>query len=104
MTEPTEAAVAVQEPPQVEAGEQSAPRRGRPRPNETVERDERVLTAIGEQSLTRDELATALSLSPAQTYLSLHRLRSDGKVERTRDGSQHRWRRPTADAAAAPAA
>jgi len=101
MTEPTEAAVAVQEPPQVETGEQSGPRRGRPRPNETVERDEKVLAAIGDKSLTRDELATALSLSPAQTYLSLHRLRANGKVERTRDGSQHRWRQLTATAAPA---
>jgi hypothetical protein len=72
-------------------------RRGRPRPDETLKRDERVLAAIGESGSTRDEIATALGDIPPQlVYLSLHRLRAASKVERARDGGKHTWKRVTA--------
>lgn len=59
--------------------EAPATQRGRPRPDATVERDERVfkhLEAGGPK--TRPELATELDLPGNQIYLSLYRLnRSD---------------------------
>lgn len=55
--------------------------RGRPRPPETIERDKALLAhlkANGPQ--TRNQLAESLGLDKVKTYLSLDRLRKDGKV------------------------
>lgn len=67
-------------------------RRGRPRPEETKQRDEQVLSALTEP-LTRASLATKIDMAPNDVYLSLWRLRRDGKVQRTRDGGSHLWSR-----------
>lgn len=91
MTEPTGAAV---------TPEPTAPRRGRPRPDSTIQRDEQVLAAIGTEGKTREDLATETGLTKSEVYLSLHRLRKQGKVERTRDGGKHVWA-PTAQDATA---
>lgn len=62
-----------------EAPVETPTQRGRPRPDATVERDERVLKHIeAEGPKTRPELATALDMPGNQVYLSLYRLsRSD---------------------------
>ena len=60
--------------------------RGRPRPEETINRDAAVLAHLqlhGPQS--RNQLAESLGLSLTITYLSLDRLRRDGKVRTCAD-------------------
>lgn len=55
--------------------------RGRPRPDETVERDEMILAALRELGpQTRNTLAERFSLPVTQVYLSLDRLRRRGEV------------------------
>lgn len=67
-------------------------RRGRPRSQETIERDARVLTALGAGSRTKEQLVEELALAPQLVYLSLWRLKRDQKVERTSDGvARHTW-------------
>lgn len=69
-------------------------RRGRPRSPQTVERDERVLAAlrVGDQ-LTKAQLVADLDLSPNMVYLSLWRLRREGRVVRESTASErHVWR------------
>jgi predicted ArsR family transcriptional regulator len=56
--------------------------RGRPRPQETIERDARILeylTRNGPQ--TRNHLAEVFHIAPTVTYLSLDRLRQQGQVQ-----------------------
>jgi hypothetical protein len=78
------------------------PRRGRPRPEETIQRDEKALEVIREQggSTTRNKLQEALGGEQAgvklsQAYLTLWRLRSQGKLVRERQGTEHVWRLKT---------
>lgn len=68
-------------------------RRGRPRSQETVERDERVLTVLRENGpTTKEQLVEALGMTPEKVYLSLWRLRKESKVERTSSsGTRHVW-------------
>lgn len=66
--------------------------RGRPRPNETVERDEQVFAALTEPK-TRETLATELSLESKRVYLSLYRLRRDGRIVGARVDGAHKWSR-----------
>lgn len=74
-------------------GEDGKPRRGRPRAQETIERDDAVRTALGEGPLTKDQLVEKLSLKPELVYLSLWRLRKTGQVEKvSTDGSRHLWK------------
>ena len=55
--------------------------RGRPRPQETIERDAAVLAHLRLNGpLTRNQLAESLGLSLSHTYLSLSRLREAGQV------------------------
>jgi hypothetical protein len=72
-------------------------KRGRPRPEAVVARDEKVLSivsATGEAGITRKALADQLvaensEVKPSEAYLSLFRLRKDEKVKRTSvDGHQ----------------
>lgn len=67
-------------------------RRGRPRPESVVSRDDQVLAAVTKDGLSREALAEATGLDPTRVYQSLWRLRRDGKVERVRDGREHTWR------------
>lgn len=78
---------------------QERPRRGRPRPEETIERDTRALELIrtGGGTTTRNKLQEALGGEAAgvklsQAYLTLWRLRQQGKLERVREGTEHVWR------------
>lgn len=71
----------------------SPSRRGRPRAPEAIERDDRVLRALGAEVKSRDQLVTELGLPPNLVYLSLWRLRRAGHVERTSQGGErHMWR------------
>lgn len=70
--------------------------RGRPRPQETVTRDEQVYELLSRGgSLTRDELAALVRSTPHLTYLSLWRLARERRVRRvpnTENGRQtNRW-------------
>jgi hypothetical protein len=68
-------------------------RRGRPRSPETIRRDEAVLTALSEGPRTKEQLVEQLRFKDTYVYLSLWRLRRDGKVERFSDGdTRHLWR------------
>lgn len=50
-------------------------KRGRPRPDTTIERDDRVLAHLGtSEGRTRRQLATELDLPDSEIYLSLYRL------------------------------
>lgn len=59
--------------------------RGRPRPAETIQRDRDVLDLLRDNpdGLTRNEVAEAMRLNTSRTYLSLNRLRVNGKVIKT---------------------
>jgi hypothetical protein len=58
-----------------EAQAEAPAQRGRPRPDATVERDERVFKHLeAEGPKTRPELATELDMPGNQIYLSLYRL------------------------------
>lgn len=86
MTEPTFEAPA----------EAPAPsRRGRPRSQETLARDEAVMTALREGPKTRETLAAELNVPASLVYLALWRLSHTDppRVERIADtGVQHAWR------------
>lgn len=56
-------------------------RRGRPRPQETIDRDRAVLKYLTEHgSASRNEVADALGQEKSKIWLSLDRLRRDGLV------------------------
>lgn len=84
----TEAAVA----PEATA-EASTARRGRPRPDETQNRDEQVYAAIAgsDRAVTREEVAAGVGLAGNLAYLSLYRLNKAGRVQRSREGGKHVW-------------
>lgn len=73
-------------------------KRGRPRPQDVVERDEAVMTAVkaSAEGSTKEELAESTGLEPSAVYLSLFRLRKDGRIERAEangdgNGRTRRW-------------
>lgn len=60
------------------------PKRGRPRPQEVIDRDEEVYEAIEDGGSTCEEIADVLGIEPNLVYLSLYRLRRDEWVDRAR--------------------
>jgi site-specific DNA-cytosine methylase len=71
--------------------------RGRPRPSETLERDEVVFNALTEP-LSRAALTARLAeagtpFDPKAVYLSIWRLHRAGRIERKREGGTHLWLR-----------
>lgn len=88
MTEPT---------PEAPAPAAAETRRGRPRPEATIERDKVVLAALA-VPMTRGQLVDATGLTPNQVYLSLYRLRVNGDIVRDRSGAAHVWKLNQADA------
>jgi site-specific DNA-cytosine methylase len=59
------------------------PGRGRPRPANTIERDDKVLAILNETidtGLTRGEIAEKLGVTGSEAYLSLYRLSRGGKI------------------------
>lgn len=77
-----------------EAATEAATRRGRPRPAETIDRDEKVFAALRDGGpKTKSQLADATGLTGNAVYLSLFRLSRDGRIERGAEGDQrHVWR------------
>jgi predicted Rossmann fold nucleotide-binding protein DprA/Smf involved in DNA uptake len=68
------------------------PRRGRPRPQETIDRDERILNLVREGPVTRNLIISKTGISPTLVYLSLSRLRREGLVTMCPGfGVQKRW-------------
>lgn len=68
-------------------------RKGRPRPAETVERDQKVFDALAEGGLTREAIATRTDLEAKSVYLSLWRLKRDSRVEPIRHEGAQKWQR-----------
>jgi len=75
---------------QAAADEAKSSRRGRPRPQDVITRDEAVLNVLvkSRAPMTREQLATELGAQPSHVYLSLYRLRRDGHVVRDQ---HHHW-------------
>lgn len=74
--------------------EDTTKRKGRPRPDSTIERDTKVLelvAASGTNGITRTQLAEELKVEGNTVYLSLFRLRQANKVVRGRNGTDHVW-------------
>lgn len=69
-------------------------RRGRPRPQETIQRDAQLLLILRDsgESMTKYELAEALRISPSVVYLGLRRLKADDRVRHVRMGKRHSWK------------
>jgi len=74
----------------------AAARRGRPRPEHTIAQDEKVFAALTGPK-TRAQLTTDTELGPNQVYLSLYRLKRDGRIVRTRQGGDHVWAHVSAE-------
>lgn len=75
--------------------EKTAPR-GRPRPEETIRRDEHVLRILRSGAMSRNRLWEKLSaegdlVSPSQVWLSLDRLRRDGRVKLCQGIGERVW-------------
>lgn len=71
--------------------QQTVPRRGRPRPIETIERDERIYELLAAESMSRGQLAQETSLTTDLVALALGRLRRDGRVRQCLDGGVIVW-------------
>lgn len=71
--------------------QQTATRRGRPRPIETIERDERIYELLAAESMSRGQLAQQTSLTTDLVALALGRLRRDGRVRQCLDGGVIVW-------------
>jgi uncharacterized membrane protein len=68
--------------------------RGRPRPQVTIQRDERVIAKLSELggTATRKDIAAGLGDSHPDVYRALCRLRTAGRVSRVHDGGKHVWK------------
>lgn len=76
-------------------GTEAAPveaRKGRPRPTDTIERDQRIFDELTEP-LTRGALVEKTGMESKLVYLSLWRLNRDGRVKRERVDGAHKWSR-----------
>lgn len=68
-------------------------RRGRPRPQETLERDQRVYDHLGVAGpKTKKDLSTELGMTENAVYLSIYRLRRDGQIV-SAPGQRNVWQR-----------
>jgi len=92
MTEPVEGA----ENAQTAEGTEAAGRRGRPRPDVVVQRDEQVYESVvaAGQPVTRKQVAETSGIKESLAYLSLLRLRTSGRLVHVRQGTAHVWAIP----------
>lgn len=65
--------------------------RGRPRPLDTIDRDEQVYAALAQEQRSREDLAKQFGVNLNIIYMSLIRLRRAGRVHKVRDGKFHLW-------------
>lgn len=56
-------------------------RRGRPRSQETIDRDAAILALLKDGPLPRRKISEQLGINWSRTYLALERLRNEGKVK-----------------------
>lgn len=82
----------------------AANRRGRPRPEDTIARDEQVLKILQSAPSTKVQIAADTGIPESAVYLSLHRLQKTGKITRARAGGVHMWEVVAEDVASAEAA
>lgn len=71
-------------------------KRGRPRPQEVIDRDTAVLKAVTKEGSTSEEISAATGLAKNLVYLSVFRLKRDGLLvaaegEEARVGRNKRW-------------
>lgn len=71
--------------------QQTAPRRGRPRPVETIERDERIYQLLAEGAQSRGQLAQETGLTTDLVALALGRLRRAGRIRQCLQGGVIVW-------------
>ena len=66
--------------------------RGRPRPDSTIARDDQVYDFLHRSGpIGRAVVAQAFGVNQNIIYLSLVRLRRDGRVAKVRNGKYHLW-------------
>ncbi|MFF7870488.1 hypothetical protein ACFZCT_29015 [Streptomyces qaidamensis] len=70
---------------------QTAPRRGRPRPAEIIERDERIYTLLTGGPRSRGQLAQETGLTTDLVHLALGRLRRAGRIRQCLNGGVIVW-------------
>jgi Sugar-specific transcriptional regulator TrmB len=80
------------EPTETPAEGTGTTRRGRPRPQIVIDRDEQVFQALTDP-MTRAQLATASGVPENKVYLSMFRLRDAGRIKRERQSGNHVWSR-----------
>jgi len=62
--------------------EDDRPRRGRPRPQDSIDRDRKILELLTEQGpQTRNDVSDSLRISRSLAYLALARLRGKGQIK-----------------------
>lgn len=71
--------------------QQTAARRGRPRPAETIERDEHIYRLLTEGPLSRGQIAQQASLTADLVALALGRLRRAERVRQCLQGGVIVW-------------
>ena len=64
--------------------------RGRPRPAETIARDESIVSLLWRDRTLRD-ISELEKLTHSQAYHALRRLKRAGRVITVRDGKSHLW-------------
>jgi predicted Rossmann fold nucleotide-binding protein DprA/Smf involved in DNA uptake len=70
---------------------QTAPRRGRPRPAETIERDESIYEILSTGARSRGQLAQQTGLTTDLVALALRRLQRAGRVRQCLQGGVIVW-------------
>jgi len=70
--------------------------RGRPRPQAVIDRDEavfKIVASAGPTGITNEEISEQTGLERNETYLSVFRLRKEGRVSRLEEdsGRTRRW-------------
>lgn len=71
--------------------QQTAPRRGRPRPVETIERDDCIYDLLTEGALSRGQIAEQMELTTDLVALALRRLQREGRVQQCLQGGVIVW-------------
>lgn len=65
--------------------------RGRPRPAETIERDDRIYGLLAEGALSRSQIAVETGLTTDLVALALRRLKRDGRARQCLQGGVIVW-------------
>lgn len=65
--------------------------RGRPRPEETIRRDERILALVRQKPMSRNQICEKTRLSGSLVWLSLNRLRLAGEVKLCQGIGERVW-------------